>query len=86
MCTCGQGVEDEVEDDDDLAFLERLSAQNNNAPKDEGADGDDTRDSDSDSDGETDTRAPDPDDPDIDQHMYAFLLFCLVYLLYNYFS
>ena len=82
----GQGVEDEVEDDDDLAFLERLSAQNNNAPEDEGADADDTRDSDSDSDGETDTSAPDPDDPDIDQHMYDFLLFSLVYLLYHYFA
>jgi len=82
----GDDVEEEVEDIDDLAFLDRLSAQNEVAAEESEANVDDTRDSDDETDAPlADARReydyPDPDDPDFDQYMYAFYLFYLVYLL-----
>src|SRR5664279_1778568 len=82
----GDGVEEEVEDIDDLAFLDRFSSHNEGAAEESEASVDDTRDSDDETDAPlTDARReygyPDPDDPDFDQYMYAFYLFYLVYLL-----
>ena len=88
----GDDVEEEVEDLEDLSYLEGLSLQND-GPDDPDAHVDDTRDSDSDDevDGpDNDTRAydyPDPDDPDYDQYMYAsqslFIYYMhVLYLIY----
>ena len=76
-------VEEEVDDIEDLAFLERLSAQKDNATEDGDVGVDDTRDSDDEIDPPlADARPPDPDDPDLVYLMYAFYLFYFTYFLF----
>ena len=77
-------LEEEVEDIADLAFLDQLSAQKDEAAQEVEPDVDDTRDSDDETDApladaRRDYDYPDPDDPDYDKYMYASQ--CLFYLL-----
>ena len=67
----GEDVEEEVQDPDDLAFLDRLSAQSADAAEESESSVDDTRDSDDEteapaSDARREYDFPDRDDPDLD--------------------